>query len=297
MGFERDKFVIRTAMLSNGTSPPTLDEAGAAALRGPLLAQVSAGGGLLVVNLREVGFVCAAGLATLIAAALRAVALGRPFRLENLPDSLLHRIREIGLEDLLGLEALDSSPSLSFRPSFNRFLSAARIRLPYRIGGGQPLELPGSPDAAGILREIAQEMAREMGFDDLTIGDIELCIGEATINAIFHGRSRLGGGRLTARFFRGKRAFLAEISDQGPGFSPGSVREASPSDFQENGRGLFLMRSLMDFVGFVPGEGTTVQLAKRLSPRPYEFEKESAGSRSPAQGKSEFPPDAREALD
>ena len=62
------------------------------------------------------------------------------------------------------------------------------------------------------------------------------------------------------------------VADEGPGFDLAAIdARGLPDRFASGGRGLFLMRQLMDRVDFLPTrDGTTVVLAKQaFSDPPY----------------------------
>jgi anti-sigma regulatory factor (Ser/Thr protein kinase) len=96
------------------------------------------------------------------------------------------------------------------------------------------------------------------GADDLEIAEITTACGEAATNAIEHAGTSNG-----ARFeVSGRRDGLdVEIAVH----DHGSWRTEREDD---HGRGLDLMRTLMDTVAIEPGgEGTTVSLRRRLGQR------------------------------
>ena len=99
-------------------------------------------------------------------------------------------------------------------------------------------------------------------------GEILLATGEAAANANRHGRRAEGRSeiRVQCRFHTGTVAVT--IADDGPGFDPTLVETADlPDRFASGGRGLYLMRELMDEVEVESGPGgTAITMCRRLEP-------------------------------
>ncbi|HET9949209.1 MAG TPA: ATP-binding protein, partial [Longimicrobiales bacterium] len=88
---------------------------------------------------------------------------------------------------------------------------------------------------------------------------------EALSNAMLYGNSRDPSKRVLVEIaFRGRR-IEARVTDQGPGFDPSAVPDpTTPENITKPcGRGLFLMRQLLDEVWF-NDQGNQVTLVLRL---------------------------------
>lgn len=81
--------------------------------------------------------------------------------------------------------------------------------------------------------------------------NIPVALTEALSNAIVCGNRENPSREVVARFMLDSEALVLEVTDDGEGFDPSAVT-FSPDDAdwldREDGRGLFLMRSLMDRV-------------------------------------------------
>jgi PAS domain S-box-containing protein len=116
-------------------------------------------------------------------------------------------------------------------------------------------EFPATPEALASMRAVMRRWLRHVGADDQLVAEIVTACGEAATNAIEH--SGAGGG---APF---------ELSGQldGPELVI-TVRDYGawrPPRTGDHGRGLSLMRALMDSVEVTPTpEGTTVRLRRTL---------------------------------
>lgn len=125
------------------------------------------------------------------------------------------------------------------------------------------------------------------------VADIVLAVGEACNNAAEHGH--VPGGMIGVRCTFNGRIFRAEVSDNGSGFAVGLTQPELDGLIapRGRGRGIPIMRALMDHVTFAHADGrTTVLLEKRVavpderiaarrSTRPHEF---LAGDAAKARG-------------
>lgn len=119
------------------------------------------------------------------------------------------------------------------------------------------------------VRRRVLTLARSVGLDRDSLEAIETAVGEAALNAVKHGRPPLGRGILKVRCINQKRAFVVEVTDQGPGFQPSDVPSPVAERLKPSGYGIALMRGLVDKVTFRKGpvRGTTVRLVKLKRPR------------------------------
>lgn len=88
---------------------------------------------------------------------------------------------------------------------------------------------------------------------------------EALSNAMLYGNEQDPSKRVRVEVRVGERAITARVADQGDGFDPGDVPDpTAPTNLMKSGgRGLFLMRKLMDEVHF-NDQGNVVTLILRL---------------------------------
>jgi anti-sigma regulatory factor (Ser/Thr protein kinase) len=119
------------------------------------------------------------------------------------------------------------------------------------------------PSSAAVLRETLSAYLTASGIDDGASRMIVLCADEALINAVAHAAGSPVGVFADLRDDR----FTLEVSDGGPGFDPSQIdTDAEPDLMGEHGRGLFLIRRLMDdFEIFSDARGTTLHMERDLS--------------------------------
>ena len=120
----------------------------------------------------------------------------------------------------------------------------------------------------GIDRAV-RDIIREARGCDCLPGDvpgIEIALREALANAVVHGNGNVEDKRVLVRAYCSpSQGILVVVRDEGPGFDPARVPDPREKDRLElpHGRGLFLMRELMDHIEHRKG-GREVLLVKRF---------------------------------
>src|SRR5271165_697303 len=123
-----------------------------------------------------------------------------------------------------------------------------------------------SPFVDHLMRKIT--ILRGM---DGTEVDIEVALREALLNAIIHGNREDPSKHVCLRVrCRADGEVAMAIRDEGAGFEIGSVPDPTASEhlMSTHGRGIYLIRALMDEVSFEEG-GTVVHMRKSPGPPTY----------------------------
>lgn len=123
------------------------------------------------------------------------------------------------------------------------------------------LTLPRDARFVGTMREVAGCILHELRAPEEAVDDVKLAVTEACANAVRHA---VGTAEYSVRVHIGRQTCEIEILDTGPGFvpTPDDARMADPES--ESGRGLHLIRALVDDCEFRrDGEANTVRLVKR----------------------------------
>lgn len=130
--------------------------------------------------------------------------------------------------------------------------------------------LPADPAAIPIVTDGVVAIMEEQHWPREDVAAVQLALQEALANAVRHG---CGGDR--SRYVRCSVVceqagdVVMVVRDPGPGFDPGAV--ADPLEvtglLKPSGRGLFLIRELMDDVQFANG-GREVRMRKRSAQGP-----------------------------
>lgn len=146
--------------------------------------------------------------------------------------------------------------------------SVVDARARHRHGSpGARLEtaFPPRNASAAQMRRVLRAYLSGQDLDANVIGDVVLAADEAFINAVGHSGATDDVIRVTARVSRGEASI--EIQDGGGGFTLRRSEPPSTPDVRRvRGRGVFLMKSLMDEVS-VRSErrGTIVRMVKHLA--------------------------------
>ena len=127
------------------------------------------------------------------------------------------------------------------------------------------VRLAPQPASVAIARRMVTEALATVDVDPAALEDIRLAVSEACANVVLHGPSE--GIYEVGLHLRGDRCELV-IRDGGAHLDAGELPDALPSASTPSGRGLAIMRAVMDEVDVTvdPDRGTAVRLVKRLSP-------------------------------
>jgi serine/threonine-protein kinase RsbW len=104
--------------------------------------------------------------------------------------------------------------------------------------------------------------------DDGTMYRLLLCCTEAVNNAILHGNHSDPSKKVYMRCVIQKTALIVTVKDEGTGFDSKNLADplAKENLLKENGRGVFLMRSLMDEVKYTRTKtGMIVRMKLKLA--------------------------------
>ncbi len=120
-----------------------------------------------------------------------------------------------------------------------------------------------------LVDSIADACLRFAGFEESVAEHLVLAIREAAANAIKHGNREDPGKTAEVTFELTQDVVEVRVRDQGEGFDPEALPDplAPENILKGTGRGIFLMRQLMDQVEFDYEEGLEVTLRKRVPPR------------------------------
>src|SRR5262245_49528517 len=105
------------------------------------------------------------------------------------------------------------------------------------------------------------------GYDVEIVSALALGFSEAVANAFHHGNRRDPMKRITVCYRFDRCLAELEVSDQGVGFDPNDIPDATSDEalVRPGGRGVLLMRSLFAEVRYLRG-GRMVYLVKHIQP-------------------------------
>jgi serine/threonine-protein kinase RsbW len=141
-----------------------------------------------------------------------------------------------------------------------------------RSNGGHPrtlfeMECISMPAEIRRVELFLEEVNKQTRLDDGTFHRLFVSATEAVNNAILHGNKSDPAKKVCVQCLVNKDSVVVSVTDEGRGFDPASV--PNPLDEQnllkESGRGIFLIRSMMDRVDFQStATGTKVEMAINL---------------------------------
>ena len=121
--------------------------------------------------------------------------------------------------------------------------------------------LPRDEVTVPLIRHIVRDSLLKIGATRDCVADIELALTEACSNVLHHAKDNPSEYSVSVDV--DDECCDIRITDRGTGFDAASIGIAS--DTAESGRGITLMKALVDDLKFVSNsKGTVVHLAKRL---------------------------------
>lgn len=115
------------------------------------------------------------------------------------------------------------------------------------------------------VEKVTEKIATYMNFSDEDKDSLAIAVTEIVGNAIVHGNKKDQDKKVTVDFEYKDDRIIVLVQDEGAGFNEASV--ANPLEpenlLKESGRGIFIVRALMDQVDFIrSAKGTQVCLIK-----------------------------------
>ena len=125
------------------------------------------------------------------------------------------------------------------------------------------LVLTGDSTAVPAVRDRIMDFLEHQGVGDELAIDILVALQEALVNAVLHGAKNDPSQVIHCWVAVDAEAVTIVINDPGEGFETTAVTDASDDgiNLTNHGRGIFLMRGLMDDVSYARG-GSELTLKK-----------------------------------
>jgi serine/threonine-protein kinase RsbW len=125
------------------------------------------------------------------------------------------------------------------------------------------LNLPRDEASVPVVRGLCRRSFHTLGIEDDCAHDLELVVSEACTNVLKHAGGT--GEQFGVEVTIDRSRCDVRVRDRGRGFDHAAVSTGEPTSLTaEGGRGLHLMRLLVDRIRFVSEpEGTVVHLTSR----------------------------------
>jgi serine/threonine-protein kinase RsbW len=124
--------------------------------------------------------------------------------------------------------------------------------------------IPAHPEAVAAVTDAIAETLAGLEVPEQKRLEISLAVQEALVNAVVHGCRSDPSKSVTCKLqCDGDGRIIVAVSDPGPGFSPESISDPKRGEnlHAEHGRGVYLIRQLMDEVEFERG-GSEIRMWK-----------------------------------
>ncbi len=104
-----------------------------------------------------------------------------------------------------------------------------------------------------LFHLVLGQLAHEIQIPEERMDWVTLCLREAVNNAVLHGNKKDSSKFIEVEMDEVEGEFVMRVWDEGPGFNVSVLGDPrNPENlFRPNGRGIFLIRQLMDHVEFI----------------------------------------------
>lgn len=132
---------------------------------------------------------------------------------------------------------------------------------------GNQIKIPPNHKFLADVDNFLENLLREHKTEDSVIADIAISVSELVNNAVTHGQNANNGNPVIVEINHKNNIIKVSVTDNGGGFNPDELDDplADENLLKEVGRGLFIVRSLMDTVDIQTTEqGTTISITKTI---------------------------------
>lgn len=131
------------------------------------------------------------------------------------------------------------------------------------------LTLPSEPRMLSVARIFVEAVCQAHRFDRSLTHALVLVTGEAFTNIVRHAHRDVPQAQVEICLQVFTDAIVLTFQDEGAPFDLATVPELAPGELRIGGRGVYLMRTLMDELTCQPRAGqagNTLRMIKRLQP-------------------------------
>jgi serine/threonine-protein kinase RsbW len=129
------------------------------------------------------------------------------------------------------------------------------------------MTLPSNPKSIGRVEGFIKKIHKKIPLDEIQMHKLMVSLTEAVNNAIMHGNKSNPAKKVKVECDCQPEFLVITIADQGRGFKLEEVKNPLHEEnlLRTSGRGIFLMRTLMDKVDYeIQKSGATVRLMMEL---------------------------------
>lgn len=129
------------------------------------------------------------------------------------------------------------------------------------------IEITSDLSELARVEQFAEKAFRKAGVSDDEIDDLAIVFTEVVNNAIIHGNQKDKSKKVFIEIRIKNGNVEIRVKDQGNGFNPDTLADplAPENLMKESGRGIFILKALMDEVDYeFSKKGTTIILKKKI---------------------------------
>ncbi len=132
---------------------------------------------------------------------------------------------------------------------------------------GNTISVPSDPEYLNDVDVFIEGILRGYGADESVIADIAISVSELVNNAMRHGNKSDIESNVLVEIGNKSGYVKISVRDNGKGFNPENIEDpiADENLLKEVGRGIFIVKSLMDEVEFnSTDDGTIITIQKAI---------------------------------
>ena len=129
------------------------------------------------------------------------------------------------------------------------------------------ISIPSNQEFLSDVDMFIEGILRGYGADESIIADIAISVSELVNNAINHGNTQNDSKEVIVEINKNNDVVTISVVDEGIGFNPDTLSDplAEENLMKEVGRGIFIVKSLMDSVDIKPSpRGTKIIMTKSI---------------------------------
>jgi serine/threonine-protein kinase RsbW len=132
------------------------------------------------------------------------------------------------------------------------------------------LTIPSDPKMLSVARAFVEAACQVANLDKTRLHAVVLASGEAFTNVIRHAHRNRTDAQVQIQCWIHPGAIELHFHDEGDPFDINAVPHLKPGELRIGGRGVYLMRTLMDELNCFPRTkgGNTLRMVKLLEPLP-----------------------------
>jgi serine/threonine-protein kinase RsbW len=136
--------------------------------------------------------------------------------------------------------------------------------MPEATSGTREFVLPSELKVLDRVDKETLRYGRLAGLDDGLAGMVAMAAIEAVTNAVMHGNKESSSKKVLLRYDWSPGRIKITVHDDGAGFDLTCVLDPTDPErcLASSGRGIYIMREIMDSVDFDMSDGTTVTMVK-----------------------------------